>query len=256
MLDAAVTVGRRPLALRGPAGGRTAGSTSPDTATIARGEGDKAPLEMTKWFDSNYHYLVPEIGPETTFALGSIALGRRVRRGARRPGFLTRPVITGPVTFLLLAKPSDEALPEVPAAVPARSTCFPCMRSCSRPSRRRAPSGCRSTSPPSSRTSTSRARTSSRRAKTAYDALGDVTARPAILVAAPYASLDDALPVLASTAVEAIALDLVRGAVPDRASTSPARPSSPASSTATTSGAPTSTRRSRRRRRARPSAPR
>ena len=33
--------------------------------TIARGEGDRAALEMTKWFDSNYHYLVPEIGPET-----------------------------------------------------------------------------------------------------------------------------------------------------------------------------------------------
>ena len=37
--------------------------------TIARGVGDDAPLEMTKWFDSNYHYLVPEIGPDTEFSL-------------------------------------------------------------------------------------------------------------------------------------------------------------------------------------------
>ncbi len=35
----------------------------------ARGNGDIAPLEMTKWFDTNYHYIVPEIGPKTTFSL-------------------------------------------------------------------------------------------------------------------------------------------------------------------------------------------
>ncbi|MDF2807121.1 MAG: 5-methyltetrahydropteroyltriglutamate--homocysteine S-methyltransferase, partial [Cellulosimicrobium sp.] len=33
--------------------------------TVARGQGEDAPLEMTKWFDTNYHYLVPEIGPDT-----------------------------------------------------------------------------------------------------------------------------------------------------------------------------------------------
>ena len=35
--------------------------------TLARGNKDQQPLEMTKWFDTNYHYLVPEIGPETDF---------------------------------------------------------------------------------------------------------------------------------------------------------------------------------------------
>jgi 5-methyltetrahydropteroyltriglutamate--homocysteine methyltransferase len=35
----------------------------------ARGTDDIAPLEMTKWFDTNYHYIVPEIGPDTRFAL-------------------------------------------------------------------------------------------------------------------------------------------------------------------------------------------
>ena len=37
----------------------------------ARGTGEIAPLEMTKWFDTNYHYIVPEIGLGTTFALNS-----------------------------------------------------------------------------------------------------------------------------------------------------------------------------------------
>ena len=70
VLDAAVTLGAVPsrFASLVDANGRV------DLAgyfTLARGEGDQAPLEMTKWFDSNYHYLVPEIGPETVFRLAS-----------------------------------------------------------------------------------------------------------------------------------------------------------------------------------------
>ena len=76
--------------------------------TIARGEGEDAPLEMTKWFDSNYHYLVPEIGPDTAFAPYADALVAQVRE-ARAAGFVTRPVLVGPVTFLLLAKAADDA---------------------------------------------------------------------------------------------------------------------------------------------------
>ena len=61
--------------------------------TIARGVGDDAPLEMTKWFDSNYHYLVPEIGPGTSCALSSwdrspSSRSRRRQRG--RPRASTR----------------------------------------------------------------------------------------------------------------------------------------------------------------------
>ena len=76
--------------------------------TVARGEGADAPLEMTKWFDSNYHYLVPEIGPDTAFAAHADALVAQVRE-AREAGFVTRPVLVGPVTFLLLAKAADGA---------------------------------------------------------------------------------------------------------------------------------------------------
>ncbi|MES2170599.1 MAG: 5-methyltetrahydropteroyltriglutamate--homocysteine S-methyltransferase, partial [Actinomycetota bacterium] len=50
--------------------------------------------------------------------------------------------------------------------------------------------------------------------KRAYDALGSAIVRPEIFVSAPYASLDDALPVLDSTPISAIGLDLVRGAIP------------------------------------------
>src|SRR5664279_3575343 len=107
MLDAAVTFGAIPTRfadLRGADG--TVGLAA--YSTIARGEGDKAPLEMTKWFDSNYHYLVPEIGPETVFRLASDRLVHEFEE-ARAAGFVTRPVIVGPVTFLYLAKASDDA---------------------------------------------------------------------------------------------------------------------------------------------------
>ena len=61
------------------------------------------PLEMTKWFDTNYHYLVPEVGPETEFALGwRKHLDEYIE--ARALGIETRPVVLGPVSFLLLAK--------------------------------------------------------------------------------------------------------------------------------------------------------
>lgn len=106
VLDAAVTVGAIPSRFA-----ELVEDGALDLAgyfTIARGEGDRAPLEMTKWFDSNYHYLVPEIGPETVFSLASDRLVREVAE-ARVAGFVTRPVVVGPVTFLLLSKPSEDA---------------------------------------------------------------------------------------------------------------------------------------------------
>lgn len=63
------------------------------------------PLEMTKWFDTNYHYLVPELGPGTELRLSP---GKPLAefREAQALGITTRPVLLGPVTFLLLAKPA------------------------------------------------------------------------------------------------------------------------------------------------------
>ncbi|HEV8296399.1 MAG TPA: 5-methyltetrahydropteroyltriglutamate--homocysteine S-methyltransferase [Acidimicrobiales bacterium] len=64
-----------------------------------------APLEMTKWFDTNYHHLVPEVGPETTFRLASDKPVTEFRE-ALALGLDTRPVLLGPVTFLRLSAPT------------------------------------------------------------------------------------------------------------------------------------------------------
>ena len=67
-------------------------------------------LEMTKWFDTNYHYLVPRLAAEQLFQLTEnrpLALFRE----AQAAGARTRPVLLGPVSFLLLAKTSDGSDP-------------------------------------------------------------------------------------------------------------------------------------------------
>lgn len=72
---------------------------------MARGTQDVAPLEMTKWFDTNYHYLVPELGPDTVFSADSAKQVTELRE-ALALGLTARPVLVGPVTYLLLAKPA------------------------------------------------------------------------------------------------------------------------------------------------------
>jgi 5-methyltetrahydropteroyltriglutamate--homocysteine methyltransferase len=60
-------------------------------------------LEMTKWFDTNYHYLVPEFGPQTTFRLASRRLLDEVGE-AQALGYGVKPVLLGPLSFLWLGK--------------------------------------------------------------------------------------------------------------------------------------------------------
>src|SRR5262249_598720 len=68
-----------------------------------RGNKDVAPLGMTKWFDTNYHYIVPEIGTATTFALHPDKVLSELKE-ALGQGIPARPVVIGPITFLLLSK--------------------------------------------------------------------------------------------------------------------------------------------------------
>ncbi|WDS35099.1 5-methyltetrahydropteroyltriglutamate--homocysteine S-methyltransferase [Pseudoxanthomonas sp.] len=63
-------------------------------------------LEMTKWFDTNYHYLVPELQAGQVFTLrGDKPVAEYLE--AKALGIQTRPVLIGPVTFLHLAKTTD-----------------------------------------------------------------------------------------------------------------------------------------------------
>ena len=70
---------------------------------MARGSRSAAAMEMTKWFDTNYHYIVPEFEPGTTFALRSTKLADETRE-AIALGFSPKPVLVGPLTYLWLGK--------------------------------------------------------------------------------------------------------------------------------------------------------
>jgi 5-methyltetrahydropteroyltriglutamate--homocysteine methyltransferase len=88
-----------------------------DYFVLARGDAQRRPLEMTKWFDTNYHYLVPELEADQRFELraehwtGPLAEAREI-------GVDARPVVLGPLSFLLLSKGADRPLELLPRLVP------------------------------------------------------------------------------------------------------------------------------------------
>src|SRR5699024_1354603 len=87
VLDAAVTFGAVPQRYT------DLGLDPLDTYfAMARGVESTPPLEMTKWFDTNYHYLVPEIGPDTRFAVSDRTPVDDFREAAEL-GVITRPVL-------------------------------------------------------------------------------------------------------------------------------------------------------------------
>jgi len=71
--------------------------------SMARGSKDAPAMEMTKWFDTNYHYLVPEIDDEQNFYLNYPFVLESFKR-AKEAGIITKPVILGGFTFLKLSK--------------------------------------------------------------------------------------------------------------------------------------------------------
>ena len=79
---------------------------------VARGraagdlDGGVAAGEMTKWFDTNYHYIVPELSAETSFRLDATRLLAQLTE-ARKAGLPAKPVVVGPVTYLWLGKAKD-----------------------------------------------------------------------------------------------------------------------------------------------------
>jgi 5-methyltetrahydropteroyltriglutamate--homocysteine methyltransferase len=72
-------------------------------------EQGKPALEMTKWFDTNYHYLVPEFSENTAFTLASERLFGEIDE-ARQLGYPVKAVLVGPLSFLWLGKEKTPSL--------------------------------------------------------------------------------------------------------------------------------------------------
>lgn len=198
--------------------------------TVARGRGEDAPLEMTKWFDTNYHYLVPEISETTPISFADHRIVREYAE-AKEAGVTTRPVLVGPVTFLALAKAADDAgegftpLDRLEDVVAAYADVLRALGSVGVPwVQLDEPILVTDTlDVPVERvheaiTTAYRALASELAPASADDDLDTTPERPRILVGTPFGDLRagnaDALALLAATDVEAISLDLVRGAAP------------------------------------------
>ncbi len=173
----------------------------------ARGTGDIAPLEMTKWFDTNYHYIVPEIGPKTTFSLHPDKVLSELKE-AQDQGIPARPVIVGPITFLLLSKAVDGAgapIGRLDELVPLYADLLEQL----------AEGGAEWVQIDEPALVTDISADAPALAERVYSALGSLEKRPAIHVATYFGDPGNALPALARTPVEAIGIDLVYG--PDTA---------------------------------------
>ena len=88
---------------------------------LARGNKAQPAMEMTKWFDTNYHYLVPELDAQTTFDGGVDWLFDDIDE-ALAQGLPVKPVLIGPITYLWLSKshvPGFERLSLLPKIVAA-----------------------------------------------------------------------------------------------------------------------------------------
>ncbi|MCU1572119.1 MAG: 5-methyltetrahydropteroyltriglutamate--homocysteine S-methyltransferase [Micrococcaceae bacterium] len=213
VLDAAAAVGAVPARF----GNLLAEDGQLDLAgyfTLARGTDVQPPLEMTKWFDTNYHYLVPEIGPETDFSVTSTRIVADFS-AALAQGIETRPYLVGPVTFLLLSKPSDQA-PQGFDPLDRLSDLLPVYQDLLG---RLAAAGARwvQLDEPALVVDSDRSPASIADAvTTAYQSLTASNERPALLVSTPYGELGDLLPTLAATDIEALHLDVFKGKVPSR----------------------------------------
>ncbi|HEY4491310.1 MAG TPA: 5-methyltetrahydropteroyltriglutamate--homocysteine S-methyltransferase, partial [Acidobacteriota bacterium] len=105
VLDTAVMVGAVPHRYE-------RGTSSINLSTyfaMARGRQEVPAMEMTKWFDTNYHYIVPEFEKGQTFQLSSAKAVDDFRE-AKDLGIHTRPVLLGPISFLLLGKSKQEGV--------------------------------------------------------------------------------------------------------------------------------------------------
>jgi 5-methyltetrahydropteroyltriglutamate--homocysteine methyltransferase len=115
VLDMSFTLGNLPERVQGFHGDpldnafRVArGRSAKDAGSHAACCGGVAAGEMTKWFDTNYHYIVPEFSASTEFSLDASRLLEQLDE-ARAQGVKAKPVIVGPVTYLALGKAKDDS---------------------------------------------------------------------------------------------------------------------------------------------------
>ncbi|MBF6464525.1 5-methyltetrahydropteroyltriglutamate--homocysteine S-methyltransferase [Nocardia beijingensis] len=172
---------------------------------MARGRPDLPPLELVRFFGTNYHYRQPEVDADTEFSLHPEALLDEFDR-AKAVGIELRPVVIGPVSLLLLSKsghiPGEsggfDTLSLLDKLLPVYEELFEILA--------KRGATCVQLDEPAFTSERTPAELAAFEA--AYHRLGKAPLRPRILVTGQYGDFGEALTILAGTHVEAIGLDL------------------------------------------------
>ena len=180
----------------------------PGYFALARGTETLPPLEMTKWFDTNYHYLVPEIGAGTEIKLNLEAIDEQLEV-AKQAGVKVRPQIVGPLTLLLGAK-AEQGSAEDFAPIDRLDEFVAAYAQVLEQLAERGVEWVQLDEPGLTVDRADNAKVAELAERT-YRALAAAEKRPQILVTSPYGSLRENLPALLGTGVEALHLDLVHG---------------------------------------------
>ncbi|QGU05995.1 5-methyltetrahydropteroyltriglutamate--homocysteine methyltransferase [Corynebacterium occultum] len=198
VLETAVTVGLL--------GGDHAEVELDEFFTLARGNAERAPLEMTKWFDTNYHYLVPEVGDDEDY----LARPQRLLdlfNEAAEAGQKVRPFLVGPVTLLALSKQAEGATTQPLDHLPALTKVYAeILKSLAEAGiewvQIEEPALVADLGVASDEELAQLAR------QTYTTLLAEDAARPAVFLSAPYGSLNAGLQALADVRPEALGVDL------------------------------------------------
>ena len=180
----------------------------PGYFALARGTETLPPLEMTKWFDTNYHYLVPEIGAGTEIKLNLEAIDEQLEV-AKQAGVKIRPQIVGPLTLLLGAK-AEQGSAEDFSPVDRLDEFVTAYAQVLEQLAERGVEWVQLDEPGLTVDRADNAKVAQLAERT-YRALAAGEKRPQILVTSPYGSLRENLPALLGTGIEALHLDLVHG---------------------------------------------
>ena len=180
----------------------------PGYFALARGTETLPPLEMTKWFDTNYHYLVPEIGAGTEIKLNLEAIDEQLEV-AKQAGVKVRPQIVGPLTLLLGAK-AEQGSAEDFSPVDRLDEFVAAYAQVLEQLAERGVEWVQLDEPGLTVDRADNAKVAQLAERT-YRALAAGEKRPQILVTSPYGSLRENLSALLGTGIEALHLDLVHG---------------------------------------------
>ncbi|WP_267208316.1 5-methyltetrahydropteroyltriglutamate--homocysteine S-methyltransferase [Corynebacterium sp. Marseille-P8863] len=187
VLETALTVGLIP-----------GGTDLDEEFALARGNDTRVPLEMTKWFDTNYHYLVPEIAAGQDIAPAAERIVR-IFEEAKEAGHTVRPFLVGPVTLIALSKPAEWSL--LPSLIDAYATVLAALKDAGAEWVQLAePALVADLSTPDAELA--------QHLRAAYTTLLGAENRPAVYLTTPYGATREALPVLAELAPEALHVDL------------------------------------------------